>query len=122
MIVQRKMEIRFQPDQPVRLSILSDVPQAITAFIISLNGRNAVLRVPQAIPAGSAIRLDLDDSMLIGEISGCAAGEEHFEIQFHIKEAIPSMSDLARLVSALMCEGRRESVVERKGTHTASVQ
>jgi len=121
MIVQRKMEIRFQPDQPVRLSILSDVPQALTAFIISLNGRNAVLRVSQAIPAGSAIRLDLDDSMLIGEISACAAGE-HFEIQLHIKEAIPSMSDLARLVSALMCEGRRESVVGRKDAHTASVQ
>ncbi len=121
--MQRKMEIRFQPDQPVRLGILSDLPQALTAFIVSLNGRNAVLRVPQAVPPGSAIRLDLDDSMLIGEISGCTvAGEEQFEVHLQIKEAIPSMSDLARLVSALMCEGRRESVAERNGAHTASLQ
>jgi len=39
-----------------------------------------------------------------------------------ITEAIPSMSDLARLVSALMCEGRNEQVADRRTARTASVR
>ena len=120
--MQRKMEIRFQPGQPVHLSVLSDAPQTLTAFINSLDGRHASLKATEAIPAGSAIRVDLEDSMLIGEITGCAATDGQFEIQLHVNEAIPSMSDLARLVSALMCEGRRDSVADPRRPQIASAK
>lgn len=117
------MEIRFQPNQPVRLSVLSGLPQTLTAVIVHLNGRDAKLQASQYIPTGSAIRIDLDDSMLLGEITGCISEQEQFGIAVNITEAIPSMSDLARLVSALMCHGTRESLGEdRRVARAASLK
>ena len=116
------MEIRFQPNQPVRLSVLSGLPQTLTASIVHLNGRDARLQAPHHIPAGSAIRIDLDDSMLLGEITGCISEQDLFGIQVNITEAIPSMSDLSRLVSALMCHGTSESSVDRRAARAASVK
>jgi hypothetical protein len=114
------MEIRFQPNQPVRLSVLSGLPQTLTASIVHLDGRDARLQAPQPIPAGSAIRIDLDDSMLLGEITGCISEQEQYGIQVNITEAIPSMSDLARLVSALMCHGPSESLGDRRTARAAA--
>jgi hypothetical protein len=116
------MEIRFQPNQPVRLSVLSGLPQALTARIINLNGRSADLQVEQQISAGSAIRIDLDDSMLLAEIIECSSEQGQFRIHISITEAIPSMSDLARLVSALMCESPSGSTGDRRATRTATVK
>jgi hypothetical protein len=116
------MEIRFQPNQPVRLSVLSGLPQALTARIINLNGRSADLQVEQQILAGSVIRIDLDDSMLLAEIIECSSEQEQFRIHICITEAIPSMSDLAHLVSALMCESPSGSTGDRRAARTAFVK
>jgi hypothetical protein len=119
--VERKLEIRFQPNQPVRLTDLSGPRQTLMARIINLNGRIAELQIPDRIAAGSAIRIDLDDSMLMGEVTLCAAQGDQFAIQLAISEAIPCMSDLQRLVSALMCEGRNE-VTERRAPRATTVK
>jgi hypothetical protein len=87
-----------------------------------LNGRSADLQVEQQISAGSAIRIDLDDSMLLAEIIECSSEQGQFRIHISITEAIPSMSDLARLVSALMCESPSGSTGDRRATRTATVK
>lgn len=47
--------------------------------------------------------------MLLGEITGCSLDSSAFTAQVEVVEAIPSLSDLARLVAAVMNEGRSES-------------
>jgi hypothetical protein len=104
------MEIRYQPDQPVRLNVLGGAsPRTIVARIVQLTGRRAELRVEEAIAHDTAVKIMLDDSMLLGEVAACAPAEGAFVVLIEVHEAIPSMSDLARLVAAVMNEGRSEA-------------
>jgi hypothetical protein len=106
--VERTTDIQYRPDQTVPLNILGDSPEALTAQIVTLSGRRASLKVHGNIAAGTAVRIDLNDSMLLGEIAGCVSGVSGFVAHVEVIEAIPSMSDLARLVSAVMNETRTE--------------
>jgi len=106
--VERKTEIQYRPEQTVRLNILGDSPETLTAQMVTLSGRRASLNVQGNIAAGKAVRIDLNDSMLLGEIAGCVSALSGFVAHVEVIEAIPSMSDLAKLVSAVMNESRTE--------------
>ena len=71
-------------------------------------GRRAEVRSECAVAPGTAVRIDLEDSMLLGEVAGCGSEGPLFVTQIEVVQAIPSLSDLARLVAAVMNEGRVE--------------
>jgi|SRR4051794_37161154 len=118
MNVERKMEIRYQPEQLVRLNVLGAVPQTFDARIVNLTGRRASLRVEKTIAAGAPIRIDLEDSMLLGEVTASVTDASGCLVDIEVLEAIPSLSDLARLVAAVMNEARSE--VPEKTTSRAA--
>ena len=43
--VERKTEIQYRPEQTVRLNILGDSPETLTAQMVTLSGRRASLKV-----------------------------------------------------------------------------
>ncbi len=108
------MEIRYQPDQPVRLNVLGGIsPRVMAASMTHLSGRHAELRVAEVIAADAAVKIELDDSMLLGEVIACTSRDGGgYAARIQVVEAIPSMSDLARLVAAVMNESRSEVRVQ----------
>jgi len=104
--VERKMEISYLPDQPVRLTVLGAPQYTVAAQMTTLAGRRANLRLQNAVAHGAAVRIDLNDSLLLGEVSTCIAEADGFVATVGVEEAIPSLSDLAKLVSAVMSEAR----------------
>jgi hypothetical protein len=101
------MEIRYQPDQTIRLNVLGGTsPTAMSAQIVRMAGRRAQLRTNEALTCGTAVKLEMEDSLLLGEVSACSKENGQFLALIEVREAIPSMSDLARLISAVMDQGR----------------
>jgi hypothetical protein len=62
-----------------------------------------------AAPAGAAVRIDKDDSLLLGEVIGCRQEGEGWEMLVQIDQVIPSIPDLAQLVRAIVGPAQRES-------------
>ena len=108
------MEIRYQPDQPVRLNVLGGIsPRVMAASMAHLSGRYAELSVAEVIASDAAVKIELDDSMLLGEVVACTSRDGGgYVARIQVVEAIPSMSDLARLVAAVMNESRSEVRVQ----------
>jgi hypothetical protein len=104
--VERKTEICYLPDQPARLTLLGASQHTLTAQMVKLAGRCASIRLDKAVPHGTAVRIDLNDSLLLGEVSKCVSESDGFVATIGIVEAIPSLSDLAKLVAAVMNEAR----------------
>ena len=96
------MDFRCHSHQPVRITLLNDSAQPISATMTPLQGRRVQIEMPEFVPAGSPVRIDYEDSLLIGEVDQCFLDRETSIITVEVREVIPSVSDLTRLVSAVM--------------------
>jgi hypothetical protein len=100
------MDIRYQPGQPVNVSVLFP-NESLTGRILDLSGRHAAIRLDRPLASGAPLRLDFDDSVIWGEVGSCRPAKEGVEVKFIVREAVPMLSDLGRLVSALMAEDNK---------------
>ena len=99
------MDIRYQPGQPLQITVL-DSRELLQGHIVQIAGRAATFSLHRPLAFGSPIRIDFDDCMLLGEVSSCEGRTKEYVIRVDVCDAIPVMSDLARLVSAVMTRGR----------------
>jgi hypothetical protein len=68
------------------------------------------------------LRIDLEDCRLLGEVSACESESGLYLIRMDVCEAIPAMSDLARLMSAVMSDGVLSSPRQECGCTTRAVE
>jgi hypothetical protein len=114
------MDIRYQSEQAVRLHVLGGAsPLSIAARLVQMSGRRVELRTAEALPCGGAVKIEMEDSLLLGEVAGCSRTETSFCSLIHVREAIPSMSDLARLVAAVMNDSRTNTRERRESAIAA---
>jgi hypothetical protein len=99
------MDIRYQPGQPLQITVL-DSRELLQGHIVQIVGRAATFSLHRPLAFGAPIRIDFDDCMLLGEVAACEVTTEDYVITLDVVDAIPVMSDLARLVSAVMTGGR----------------
>lgn len=107
------MDIRYRPDEVIRLQLLGPKEHTVSARMIDLSGRRAELELPEPVSLSAPVRVNLEDSMLLGEVCSCVRQGDSYRIAIEVSEAIPSLSSLARLVAAVMNEGRGEEVGRR---------
>lgn len=61
------------------------------------------LIVPRDISVGTAMRLDFENQLVLGEVCYCqAAGDSSFIIGLELEQSLSNLDDLARLVRALI--------------------
>lgn len=99
------MDIRYQPGQPLRINLLA-TSELLNGRIEKIAGRMAIINVDRPLAFGAPLRIDFDDSMILGEVTACQSGVAGHRVTLDVRDAIPMMSDLARLVSAVMTDGR----------------
>lgn len=96
----------------VRLTILGDEETPLSARLEDVSGRSALLRIPRRVPLNVAVRVDLDDALLLGEICYCSPINEDFRIGLVIDQTLTGIEDILALSRALMDEqgqsGQRE--------------
>jgi hypothetical protein len=71
-----------------------------------MKNRAAILRFEEAVSQDAAIRIDFEDSLVLGQVIACVPEGTSFLVSLEVVEAIAAVSDLARLVGALMQDGR----------------
>jgi hypothetical protein len=88
-------------NQTIPLNVSSGSPRSMTAQVVSLDYCRADLWLDRAIPRGTAVLLDVNDGMILGEVANCTREAGKFRAKVTVREAIPLVSDLARLANAL---------------------
>lgn len=98
------MELRYQPGQPIRLTILGASPRAVNATIHKMAGRQAQLRIEESVPACTAVRIDFEDAVLLADVQACEPDGNRQMALLEIREAIPLLSGLAHFITAVQQE------------------
>lgn len=70
--------------------------------VIGCAGAVLELEAAIAFPSGSAVRIDVEGGIVLGEVIRTEAGKASCSILIQIDQIIPSVSDLARLVRHVM--------------------
>jgi hypothetical protein len=107
--VERRSEVRFEVDRPVRVTGLDACPVCCTGTVRNLSGRGMRLSVPQAIPPGTAVRVDADNIMFLGEISYCVPENPGYSVGLMVEHILTGLDELERLNRVLFGDSEGES-------------
>ncbi len=116
--VERRRESRHQTKQPVSLTLLGEKPgqnHSIEGMILDFSGRGLRVEVAEAVTPGAAVRLDLKDQLMLGEVCYCQRAENgSYALGLQMEQALSHLEDLSHLMNALMGEGGRLGVAPQR--------
>ena len=84
------------------LTVLGEMRREIEGTAIEMSGCGMRVRIPESARTGDAVKIQLQDALLLGEICHCRPDEDAFVIGLEIREALTGLKDLAKLNRALL--------------------
>lgn len=98
------MDIRYQAHQPVKVQLL-ETQQALQGRIVQISGIVARIELDQSVGFDAPVRLDFDDSMLLGEVVASESSANGNIVTIQVRHAVPFLSSLGHLICAVRGEG-----------------
>jgi hypothetical protein len=75
------------------------------AAVLDYSGRGMRLGVNAQIPAGSAVRIEMDDQLILGEVCYCTPSRlGRYAVGLELEQALAHLDDLSSLTRALSAE------------------
>jgi hypothetical protein len=79
------------------------------AEVMDFSGRGMRLRTSFDIPAGTAVRIDIDNSLLLGEVCHCVQVDDHYEAGIKLDQVLSGLCDLEQINRNLVGEQDRKT-------------
>jgi hypothetical protein len=102
--MDKRREPRFKADQPVVVTVLSEPEIRLEARVVNTSGRGLGLVTPMPLPPGAAIRIEMDDSMVLGEAIYCRKDAGGHFIGIELDQVLVGLTELSRNLAALSAE------------------
>jgi hypothetical protein len=94
--MEQRAELRFAIDQPVVVVLLGGHEFRETARVKNLSGAGLQLVLDRYVPPGSAIKIELDNVMALGEAVYCRAECNHFLAGIKLEQVLNGLAELNR--------------------------
>lgn len=104
--MERRQHPRIPVNSPVRFTTLLGDCIIADGKLEQLSGAGARVTSPVPLQPGTPLRLDLADTLLLGECVHCQAVEGGFALGIHLEHSLGNVGELRRLMSALMNEAQ----------------
>jgi PilZ domain len=102
------MEFRSEPrlpaNEPVRVTVLNEPETQFLGHLINRSDRGVGIHADQPVPYGAAVKLEWDNTLLLGEVCYCRPQEGGFAIGLEVEHALFNTLELARLSKRLLEE------------------
>lgn len=102
--MERRQETRAETDSRVEITILGEHCVAFPARLLNRSGQGLSLATDQLIPLDAPVRIDLEDSILLGEVCHCATENGRYITGIKLQHVLHGLTDLNRLVAGIMGE------------------
>jgi len=102
--MDQRRESRFTTDQPIIVTVLDEPEIRLHARVRNASGRGLGLITPLPVQPGAAIRIELDDCIMLGEAIYCRSdGEGHF-VGIELDQVLVGLTELGKRLSAFTSE------------------
>ena len=106
--MERRSEPRFEAQKTVILTLLEENGAALPALAVELSGSGMRLMLSRPVLIGAAVKVELDDSMILGEVCYCEPHSSGFLVGLKLNQVLSNLSELAKLNRRLLGEDPRE--------------
>ena len=100
--MDRRNSSRHITHRPVELVLLGGQDTRLAVTLHDLSEGGARIRAAHQLAPGTAVRLDVDDNMFLGEVAYSVAEGNGYMSGLRFQQCLGRMSDIRRLVSALV--------------------
>jgi len=104
--MDQRREPRFEADQPVIVTVLTEPETRLQARVKNASGRGLGLVTEVGIPPGAAIRIEIDDSMVLGEAIYCRPDPGGHFVGIELDQVLVGLTELGRILSEYAREQR----------------
>jgi PilZ domain len=99
---ERRAEPRFKAGHAALLITPNVVP--MEAWVLDVSSSGLRLRVPEAVAAGTAVRVEAPEMTLFGTIVHCQASHGAYELGVALSQPLELLGQLRKLYGALLAE------------------
>ena len=92
--MEQRAEARFTIDQPVAVMVLGGKEIRETARVRNVSAAGLQLISDRVIPAGSAIRIELDNALALGEVMYCVTEGDHKVLGVKLEHVLNGLAQL----------------------------
>ena len=123
--MNQRRESRFEVNQSVAITLFGSPDIRLVGRIRNLSGRGIGLELEGPVAPGTALKIELEDALLLGEVIYCRQDEASFYVGVELEHALTGLSELSRMVNAFAepagsCPQHAHAVVE--GDHQSQQQ
>lgn len=83
------------------MAVLGEGQPCMLGRVLDSSSRGMALEVPAPLPAGSAVKIEVGDTLVLGEVSYCTSTSEGYRAGLVIKHRLAGLAELHRLNRAL---------------------
>ena len=93
--MNQRRETRLQTNQPVQITVFGQPEIRLQARIQNVSGRGLGLELERPLKTGSALKIELEDAILLGEVIYCRdQGTSHY-VGVELEHALWGLAELA---------------------------
>ena len=117
-IMNQRRELRIETDQPVRVTIFGEPDIQLPAHIKNVSARGVGLELQGPVATGAALKIELDDALLLGEVIYCRADRASFYVGVELEHSLCGLRELAEALGTdsdlASSPQKAHAVVERR--------
>jgi hypothetical protein len=98
--MNQRREPRFQIDQFLWITVFGEPDIRLPARIKNISPRGIGLELEGPVAAGSALKFEVDDSLLLGEVIYCRDDGDSFYLGVQLEHMLCGLGDLAQAIEA----------------------
>jgi hypothetical protein len=100
--LEQRAESRIKAGHTALLIAPDALP--MEAWVLDVSSGGMRLRVPEAVAAGTAVRVEGPELMLFGSIAHCELHRGAYEVGIKLSQPLTMLGELRRLYAALLTE------------------
>jgi hypothetical protein len=94
--MEQRREPRFEADQPVTVRVLKTPERQQVARVVNASGRGLALEITSPVEPGTALQIELEDALVLGEAVYCRNGKAPYLIGVELDQVLCGLSELSR--------------------------
>lgn len=100
--MDRRREPRFETSTRVRVTLLGDDEVALDGRMVEISDCGMRLMLDRPLPVSAAVRVDYDDTLLLGEVCHATQQGEDYVVGLALDQVLHELTKLNQLAQAFL--------------------